>query len=91
MLIALHALDKDGAADLRQANRSDHLAYLEASAAQVVMAGPLQNEMGGMIGSLIVLDLPDMDAARAWAEADPYAKAGLFKDVQLHPWKKVIG
>jgi len=85
------ALDKDGAANLRQANRADHLAYLEASGSVIAMAGPLQNEMGGMIGSLIVLDLPDMDAARAWAEADPYAKAGLFRDVQLHPWKKVIG
>jgi len=55
------------------------------------MAGPLLNEMGGMIGSLIILEVPDLQAARAWAEADPYAKAGLFKDVQLHPWNKVIG
>ena len=91
MLVALMALDKDGAADVRQANRPDHIAYLEASGDTVAMAGPLQNEMGGMIGSLIILDVEDMAAAKAWADADPYAAAGLFKDVQLHPWKKVMG
>ncbi|MEO0390698.1 MAG: YciI family protein [Pseudomonadota bacterium] len=91
MLIALMAFDKDGAAELRQANRADHIAYLDKTGDQVALAGPLLNEMGGMIGSLIVLDMPDMDAARAWADADPYAVAGLFKDVQLHEWKKVIG
>ncbi|MEL7097405.1 MAG: YciI family protein [Pseudomonadota bacterium] len=91
MLIALMALDRDGAGELRQANRADHLAYLEASGNTVAMGGPLLNEAGSMIGSLIVLDLPDMDAARDWAAKDPYAIAGLFKDVQLHPWKKVLG
>ena len=44
-----------------------------------------------MIGSLIVLNVPDMEAAKAWAAADPYAKAGLFADVQLHEWNKVLG
>ena len=44
-----------------------------------------------MCGSLIVLDVPDLDAARAWAEADPYAKAGLFDSVAIREWKKVIG
>ena len=30
-------------------------------------------------------------AAQAWADGDPYAKAGLFESVELVPWKKVIG
>jgi uncharacterized protein YciI len=44
-----------------------------------------------MAGSLVVLDVPDMAAAETWAANDPYAKAGLFADVQLHAWKRVIG
>jgi uncharacterized protein YciI len=43
-----------------------------------------------MTGSLIVLDLADMAAARDWAANDPYAKAGLFSSVDLIAWKKVI-
>ena len=30
-------------------------------------------------------------AAQAWAENDPYNKAGLFESVTLSQWKKVIG
>ena len=44
-----------------------------------------------MSGSLVILDVPDMDAARSWAENDPYAKAGLFETVVLSEWKKVVG
>ena len=34
---------------------------------------------------------PFLDAARSWAENDPYAKAGLFETVVLSEWKKVVG
>jgi uncharacterized protein YciI len=44
-----------------------------------------------MIGSLVILDVADMAAAEAWAANDPYAKAGLFEDVQLIHWNRVIG
>ena len=33
----------------------------------------------------------DLAAAQDWASNDPYAKAGLFSDVTLRAWKKVIG
>ncbi len=90
MLIALICRDKAGALPVRQAHRAAHLAYLRASAPQVALAGPLLDD-GQMAGSLIVLDVPDMAAARAWAAADPYAQAGLFASVTLHEWKRVIG
>ena len=28
---------------------------------------------------------------QAWAEADPYARAGLFESVTISEWKKVVG
>lgn len=89
MLVALIAHDKPGALALRKANRDAHLAYLQSSGV-VAQAGPLLDDAGDMCGSLIVLDVPDMDAARAWVLADPYGKAGLFAGVELRPWKKVI-
>lgn len=90
MLFALVAKDKEGALDIRKANREDHLAYLKASGEGVAQAGPLLNEGGEMIGSLIILDMANVDAARAWAEGDPYGKAGLFASVEIIAWKKVI-
>jgi uncharacterized protein YciI len=38
-----------------------------------------------------VLDVADLAAAQAWADNDPYAKAGLFSDVRIQAWKKVVG
>ncbi len=89
MLIALIARDKAGALQTRKDNRADHLAYIEATGV-VAQAGPLIVD-GEMAGSLVVLDVDDMEAAQEWANNDPYAKAGLFSGVELIEWKKVIG
>lgn len=89
MLIALIGRDKPGALQTRLDNRDAHVAYLKESGA-VSQAGPLLDEAGQMCGSLVILDLPDMDAARAWVDGDPYGKAGLFGSVELVPWNKVI-
>ena len=89
MLIALIARDKPDALQIRLDTRDAHLSHLRQSGV-VSQAGPLLDDAGGMVGSLIVLDVADMAAARQWAEDDPYAKAGLFASVELIAWKKVI-
>ncbi len=89
MLIALIARDKPGALQTRLDNRDAHLAYIKETGV-VSQAGPLLNGDEQMCGSLIVLDVEDMATAQAWADGDPYAKAGLFDSVELINWKKVI-
>lgn len=90
MLIALICTDKTGALETRKKNRDAHLAYI-AETGVVTMAGPLLDAAGDMAGSLVILDVEDVAAAESWAANDPYAKAGLFSDVRIQPWKKVIG
>ncbi|WP_411891209.1 YciI family protein [Yoonia sp. SDW83-1] len=90
MRFALMTQDKPGAVQTRMDNRDAHLAYI-ADTGVVEMAGPMLDDDGQMCGSLIVLDMDDMAAAQAWADNDPYAKAGLFESVTLRAWKKVIG
>lgn len=89
MLVALIAKDKPNALQIRLDNRDAHLAYA-ADSGVVTLAGPLLID-GNMAGSLIVLDVADMAAAQAWADNDPYAKAGLFGSVELIEWKRVVG
>jgi hypothetical protein len=89
MLIALIARDKPGALQIRLDTRDAHVGYLKSSGA-VSQAGPLLDDAGQMCGSLVVLEVEDIEAAQAWAAADPYAHAGLFESVELIPWKKVI-
>ena len=89
MLIALIARDTPGALNIRKANREAHLAYIKETGV-VTQAGPLLDDAGEMIGSLVILQVQDMAEAQVWADNDPYAKAGLFDSVELIEWKKVI-
>ncbi len=89
MLIALIAHDKPGGLQTRLDNRDAHVAYLKSTGV-VSQAGPLLDDKGEMCGSLVILDVADMAAAEDWATNDPYARAGLFADVTLTQWKKVI-
>lgn len=90
MRVALICTDKPGALQIRVDNRPAHLAYIEATGA-VEMAGPFLDPEGRMMGSLIILSVDSLQAAKNWAESDPYAKAGLFASVDIREWKKVIG
>lgn len=89
MRVALICIDKPGHLAVRQENRAAHLAYIEATGV-VEMAGPFLDG-GAMCGSLVVLEVETVEAARDWAAGDPYAKAGLFASVDVREWKKVIG
>ena len=88
-LFAVIYRDKPGALQVRLDTRDAHLAHIRDSGI-VAMAGPLMED-GQMCGSLVVLDTDDLDAAQAWAAADPYKAAGLFASVDVIAWNKVIG
>ena len=90
MRVALICTDKPGALQIRVDNRPAHLAYIAATGV-VEMAGPFLDSEGRMTGSLIILSVDSLQAAKDWAANDPYAKAGLFGDVAIREWKKVIG
>ncbi len=89
MRYAVICRDKPGHLQVRQDTRDAHLAYLKSTGI-VEMAGPFLTD-GQMSGSLIVLETDSLQAAQAWAAADPYAAAGLFDSVSVTEWKKVIG
>ncbi len=90
MRVALICHDKPGHLQTRLDNRAAHLAHI-ADTGVVEMAGPFLSPEGVMTGSLVVLNVETLAQANDWAEADPYAKAGLFAEVTIREWKKVIG
>lgn len=81
--------DKPNSAELRQSIRPAHLDYIGQH--DVRFAGPmLDADEQTMIGSVIVIEAPDRAAADQFAAADPYAQAGLFETVTIHPFKQVV-
>ena len=86
-LFALHCIDKPNSLELRMATRPAHLEYLNGQEHAIKTAGPYLTATGGdPCGSLLIIEAEDEAAARAWGAADPYAKAGLFDRVEVHPW-----
>ncbi|MBK8176245.1 MAG: YciI family protein [Rhodospirillales bacterium] len=93
MHFVFYCKDKPGSEQIRIANRSAHLDYLEAHRDRLLCAGPLLADGSDsirMIGSLLILELADQAAAETFAAGDPYARAGLFESVSIHPWRKVF-
>ena len=91
MLFLRLCLDKPEAAELRKANRDEHRAYLASGTVEVVQAGPLLDEAGAMLGSMIIVNAGSLDEVRSFHEGDPFTKAGLFDRVILQRWDRHVG
>lgn len=92
MIFALICKDKPGALELRLASRPAHVDYLNAlnAAGKLKFAGPFLGDDGKPVGSLVAVEAADRAGAEEIAAADPYAKAGLFDSVEIHPWNWVF-
>jgi uncharacterized protein YciI len=87
----LICIDKLGALEKRLASREAHLAYLENHDGAVRLAGPFLDSEGKPAGSMLIVEAEDLAAAQAFADADPYAAAGLFEQVEVRAWRPTIG
>jgi len=95
---SIYALDHAGSLERRQGARPAHLARLTQlrDAGRLLLAGPFPaidaEDPGpaGYSGSLIVAEFSDLAAAQAWADADPYVAAGVYREVSVRPLRKVL-
>ena len=98
MLYAIVADDVPGTLAARLAARPAHVARLEAlrAAGRLVLAGPCpaidspDPGPAGFSGSLIVAEFGSLEAAQAWAAADPYRAAGVYAKVTVKPFRKAL-
>jgi uncharacterized protein len=84
--------DKAGHLQTRLDNRPAHVEFLNGldAAGMLRFAGPFLGDDGKPNGSMVALEVADEAEARAIAENDPYAKAGLFESVDIKPWNWVF-
>lgn len=98
MWYAIMARDNPDSLERRLAARPAHLERLAAlrDAGRLLVAGPLPvidaEDPGpaGFAGSLMIARFGSLQEARDWAEADPYRAAGVYRDVEIHPFRKVL-
>jgi len=98
MWYAIISEDIENSLPLRKEARPAHLERLEVlkNEGRLLIAGPhpaIDNEdpgEAGFTGSLVVAEFESLDAAQQWADADPYVAAGVYAQVTVKPFKKVL-
>lgn len=98
MLYAIVGTDVPDSLAKRTAARPAHVRRLEAlrDEGRLVLAGPFPaidaDDPGpaGFSGSLIVAEFPDLAAAQAWADADPYIEAGVYAGLSVRSFRRTL-
>lgn len=82
---ALVGHDASDVTEKRQSLRGEHLAKLQALDAERRLrhAGPLLDEAGKPVGSLVIFEAKSLEAAQAIVDEDPYVQQGVFERYDL--------
>lgn len=98
MLYAFISQDKPGTLDKRLTARTTHVERLQIlkNEGRLILAGPhpaIDSEdpgEAGFTGSLVVAEFDSLKDARQWADADPYVSAGVYENIVVKPFNKVL-
>jgi hypothetical protein len=98
MLFAILASDAPDSLARRRSVREAHLHRVSElrTAGRLVIAGPFPaietTEPGpaGFNGSLIIAEFESLEAAEAWAQADPYLASGAWREISVRPFVQVM-
>jgi uncharacterized protein YciI len=87
MKFAVHCLDHKDALQRRLENYEAHKAHLAGGDVRTVISGPLLAPDGEtMIGSLFVFEATTLSDVEAFNANDPFARAGVWAEVRIHPF-----
>ncbi|MEM5496399.1 YciI family protein [Paraglaciecola mesophila] len=98
MWYVVYSQDVENSLPLRRQARAAHLARLQqlSDEGRLLVAGPCpaidSKDPGeaGFTGSVVIAEFPSLEDAQAWADADPYMDAGVYKNVTVKPYIKVL-
>lgn len=98
MWYAIISQDVPDSLSKRLSVRPAHLERLQAlkDAGRLLIAGPhpaIDSEdpgSAGFTGSLVVAEFSSLAEAQQWADADPYVAAGVYQQVLVKPFRKVL-
>lgn len=98
MFYAIIAEDRPNSLQKRLEVRPEHLERIKMlnNSGRLLIAGPHPHidaddpGEAGFSGSLIVAEFADLEEAKAWADADPFKKAGVYSKITVKPFRKVL-
>lgn len=82
------AYDKPDSHSLRDALRDEHQAFQGRVSDLYITRGPLLDDAReAQIGSLMIIDVPDVAAGHAFWAGEPFNTGGLFERVEMYRWR----
>ena len=88
MHFLIHADDKPGSGDLRASLQDAAERYYAETPVTCMTRGSLCSDDGTQVrGDLLMIDVPDVDTAHRFWEADPRNAAGLYGNVEVFRWR----
>lgn len=90
----MYGRDRPGSFGLKMSLNGEHWSFMDGYGELLVARGPTLTGHGDdaeSTGSLHIVDLPDEEAARAFAYEEPYYRAGVFESVLLCRFDNVLG
>ncbi|MCJ2375328.1 YciI family protein [Vibrio sp. ZSDZ34] len=98
MWYVIFSQDVENSLEKRLSVRPQHLERLQnlQDEGRLLTAGPMpaidSDDPGsaGFTGSTVIAEFESLEAAQAWADADPYIAAGVYQHVIVKPFKKVF-
>jgi uncharacterized protein len=88
LLIAYDGTDSE-AQERRLKVREEHLAKIEGlkKSGEFIFGGAILDDMGKMIGSMIVYDFPDRKYLDNSLKKEPYINKGVWKKIEIQPFR----
>ena len=98
MWYAIEGYDAPQTLNQRMQARPAHLSRLLAlkETGRLLLAGPCPTidaedpGPAGFSGSIVIAEFQSLEAARAWADADPYVEAGVYARTEVRPFRPVL-
>ena len=91
MQFFFYCRDKAGTAKIRRKLLKDHWAFMRPYSDAMIARGPTMSVDGKTItGSMHIVDLPDEEAAKVFANDDPLAKGGVFEDIMVRRFYNIL-
>ena len=89
----VYALDKPNRQTARLMARDAHRARLceHDHPVRVMIGGPLLDDDGGMVGTMLVVEAESMDLVRRFVDQDPYVCTDVYASVAIHHFNWGLG
>lgn len=90
-LFCFYCRDGEHSDKLRAIHKRAQREFMDQHTDNYAVAGPLINDKGDFVGSVLIIEAEDEAAARATVNDDPYVTGGVWQSIRVDRFEPVRG